>query len=208
MEVILLERIARLGQMGQVVRVKDGFARNFLLPRGKALRATAENRTRFETMKGELEARSSRAQRAKRVKSPTSSTAKASSLYARLRKPVSCSGRCRRAILPAFLRRQALPSPAIRSPSIRRSRRSAGTPYRSRCIRRSNPRSPSLSRATTKKPHALNAARTSRNCVRSRRRKKPQSSRRKRISIRKLPHRSRRARTPKRGNAAPAGDKN
>jgi large subunit ribosomal protein L9 len=58
MEVILLERIPRLGQMGEVVRVKDGFARNFLLPRGKALRATAENRTRFETMKGELEARS------------------------------------------------------------------------------------------------------------------------------------------------------
>lgn len=58
MEVILLERIAKLGQMGDVVRVKDGFARNFLLPRGKALRATAENRTRFETMKSELEARS------------------------------------------------------------------------------------------------------------------------------------------------------
>jgi len=58
MEVILLERIARLGQMGEVVRVKDGFARNFLLPRGKALRATAENRKRFETMKSELEARS------------------------------------------------------------------------------------------------------------------------------------------------------
>ena len=58
MEVILLERVSRLGQMGEVVRVKDGFARNFLLPRGKALRATAENRTRFEAMKGELEARS------------------------------------------------------------------------------------------------------------------------------------------------------
>jgi large subunit ribosomal protein L9 len=58
MEVILLERVARLGQMGDVVRVKDGFARNFLLPRGKALRATDENRTRFETMKSELEARS------------------------------------------------------------------------------------------------------------------------------------------------------
>jgi large subunit ribosomal protein L9 len=58
MEVILLERIAKLGQMGDVVRVKDGFARNFLLPRGKALRATAENRTRFETMKSELETRS------------------------------------------------------------------------------------------------------------------------------------------------------
>jgi len=58
MEVILLERVARLGHMGEVVRVKDGFARNFLLPRGKALRATTENRTRFESMKSDLEARS------------------------------------------------------------------------------------------------------------------------------------------------------
>lgn len=58
MELILLERVARLGQMGDIVRVKDGFARNFLLPRGKALRATAENRTRFETMKSELQVRS------------------------------------------------------------------------------------------------------------------------------------------------------
>lgn len=58
MEVILLERVARLGQMGDVVRVKDGFARNFLLPRGKALRATTENRTRFESMKSELQAKS------------------------------------------------------------------------------------------------------------------------------------------------------
>jgi large subunit ribosomal protein L9 len=57
MEVILLERVGRLGQMGDVVRVKDGFARNFLLPKGKALRATKENRSRFETMKVELEAR-------------------------------------------------------------------------------------------------------------------------------------------------------
>lgn len=57
MEVILLQRIGHLGQMGDVVRVKDGFARNFLLPKGKALRATKENRTRFESMKTELEAR-------------------------------------------------------------------------------------------------------------------------------------------------------
>jgi large subunit ribosomal protein L9 len=57
MEVILLERVAKLGQMGDVVRVKDGFARNFLLPKGKALRATKENRSRFENMKIELEAR-------------------------------------------------------------------------------------------------------------------------------------------------------
>jgi large subunit ribosomal protein L9 len=58
MEVILLERIGRLGQMGDVVRVKDGFARNFLLPRGKALRATADNKKRFEDMKSELQAKS------------------------------------------------------------------------------------------------------------------------------------------------------
>jgi large subunit ribosomal protein L9 len=57
MEVILLQRIGRLGQMGDVVRVRDGYARNFLLPKGKALRATKENRTRFESMKTELEAR-------------------------------------------------------------------------------------------------------------------------------------------------------
>ena len=57
MEVILLERVGKLGQMGDVVRVKDGFARNFLLPRGKALRATADNKTRFEAMKADLEKR-------------------------------------------------------------------------------------------------------------------------------------------------------
>ncbi|MDR6951877.1 large subunit ribosomal protein L9 [Ancylobacter sp. 3268] len=57
MEVILLERVAKLGQMGEVVRVKDGFARNFLLPSGKALRATKDNKTRFESMKAQLETR-------------------------------------------------------------------------------------------------------------------------------------------------------
>jgi large subunit ribosomal protein L9 len=57
MDVILLERIGKLGQMGDVVRVKDGFARNFLLPRGKALRATADNKARFEGMKAELQTR-------------------------------------------------------------------------------------------------------------------------------------------------------
>jgi large subunit ribosomal protein L9 len=57
MEVILLERVAKLGQMGEVVRVRDGFARNFLLKRGKALRATTDNRAKFEGMKAELETR-------------------------------------------------------------------------------------------------------------------------------------------------------
>jgi large subunit ribosomal protein L9 len=57
MEVILLERIGRLGQMGDVVKVKDGYARNFLLPKGKALRATKDNRSRFESMRADLEAK-------------------------------------------------------------------------------------------------------------------------------------------------------
>ena len=57
MQVILLERIGRLGQMGDVVNVKDGFARNFLLPQGKALRATKANRERFEKERAQLEAR-------------------------------------------------------------------------------------------------------------------------------------------------------
>ncbi len=56
MEVILLERIDRLGAMGDVVRVKAGFARNFLLPQGKALRATETNRSRFEREREALEA--------------------------------------------------------------------------------------------------------------------------------------------------------
>jgi large subunit ribosomal protein L9 len=55
MEVILLERVAKLGQMGETVRVKDGFARNFLLPKGKALRATKANKERFEGMRQDLE---------------------------------------------------------------------------------------------------------------------------------------------------------
>lgn len=57
MEVILLERVEKLGQMGDVVNVKPGFARNFLLPKGKALRATDDNKARFESQRAELEAR-------------------------------------------------------------------------------------------------------------------------------------------------------
>jgi large subunit ribosomal protein L9 len=57
MEVILLERVPKLGQMGEKVRVKDGFARNFLLPRGKALRATEKNAKVFEGQRAQLEAR-------------------------------------------------------------------------------------------------------------------------------------------------------
>lgn len=57
MQVILLERVAKLGQMGEVVSVKEGYARNFLLPQGKALRASDANIKAFETQKVQLEAR-------------------------------------------------------------------------------------------------------------------------------------------------------
>ncbi|MEO3387722.1 50S ribosomal protein L9 [Mesorhizobium sp. CAU 1741] len=57
MEVILLERISRLGQMGDTVKVKDGFARNFLLPKGKALRANEGNKKKFEGQRAQLETR-------------------------------------------------------------------------------------------------------------------------------------------------------
>ncbi|MGD0864292.1 MAG: 50S ribosomal protein L9 [Rhizomicrobium sp.] len=57
MQVILLERVEKLGQMGDVVKVKDGFARNFLLPKKKALRATKANEAFFETQRAQLETR-------------------------------------------------------------------------------------------------------------------------------------------------------
>ena len=55
-ELILLERVEKLGQMGQLVKVKPGFARNYLLPQKKAMRATKENLTYFETQRAQLEA--------------------------------------------------------------------------------------------------------------------------------------------------------
>ena len=68
MQVILLERVAKLGQMGETVNVRDGFARNFLLPRGKALRATKGNKEHFETQRAQLEARNlERRQEAEKV---------------------------------------------------------------------------------------------------------------------------------------------
>ncbi|MEM9223047.1 MAG: 50S ribosomal protein L9 [Pseudomonadota bacterium] len=57
MQVILLERVPKLGEMGEEVRVRNGFARNFLLPQGKALRANDENRAKFESQKADLAAR-------------------------------------------------------------------------------------------------------------------------------------------------------
>src|SRR5512143_3253215 len=55
MQVILLEKLANLGQLGEVVKVKDGFARNYLIPHGKAKRATAQNLAEFDKRRAELE---------------------------------------------------------------------------------------------------------------------------------------------------------
>ena len=58
MEIVLLERIQRLGQMGDIVRVKNGYARNYLIPQGKALLATPVNIAKFENQRAEIETRS------------------------------------------------------------------------------------------------------------------------------------------------------
>lgn len=68
LEVILLQRVDKLGQMGEVVKVKPGFARNYLLPQRKALRATKQNRDRFEQQRVQLEAQNlKRREEAERV---------------------------------------------------------------------------------------------------------------------------------------------
>ena len=71
MEVILLERISRLGNMGEKVSVKPGFARNFLIPQGKALPATETNLQKFETQRADLEAKSLDAKKSAEVLSET-----------------------------------------------------------------------------------------------------------------------------------------
>ena len=155
MEVILLERVGKLGQMGDVVRVKDGFARNFLLPKGKALRATKENRSRFETMKTELEARNleqrGEAEKVGKKLDGQSFTvlrqaAEGGQLYGSV-----IAARHRHAGRP----RRASRSTATRSRSTRRSRPSACTRCRSRCIRRSRSRSTSRSPAMPTRPTRL-----------------------------------------------------
>jgi large subunit ribosomal protein L9 len=78
MDVILLERVAKLGQMGEVVSVKDGYARNFLLPQKKALRANEANIKAFEDRKAQLEAATSKRRKRPR-RWPRSSTGSSSS---------------------------------------------------------------------------------------------------------------------------------
>ena len=125
MEVILLQRVPKLGQMGETVKVKDGYARNFLLPSGKALRATKANKERFDPERVQLEAHNLEAQegrgdgrrQARRASLSCSSARRARAASSTARSPPATSAR---PPPPAASR-----SAARRSSSTRRSRHSA-----------------------------------------------------------------------------------
>ena len=107
MEVVLLERIEKLGQMGDVVSVKNGYARNFLLPQGKALRATKGNLARFAEQRAQLEARNLELKqrgRGGRRQAGRSSLHRAS---APRQRPAISTARSRRATSPTPPRRAA-----------------------------------------------------------------------------------------------------
>ncbi len=114
MQVILLERIGRLGQMGDVVTVKDGFARNFLLPQGKALRATEANRKRFERERAQLEARDLELKSEAQGGVGQARRHRASSSSARRATPVSSTARFRPATSPRRSPKAASPSSGAR----------------------------------------------------------------------------------------------
>ncbi len=99
MEVILLERIGRLGHMGDTVKVKDGYARNFLLPQGKALRANEANKKKFEAQRATLEARNNE-RKSSAKQSPRRLTARLSCLSAPRAKPANFMVLFRRVTLP------------------------------------------------------------------------------------------------------------
>ena len=134
MQIILLEKVVNLGGLGDVVKVKDGYARNFLIPQGKAKRATPENLAEFETRRAELEKAQADAlaeaqeqrREARRPDGPDHAEG-------RRGRPAVRLGHQRRHRRGAA-RRRASRSSAPRSACRRgRSRRSAITPSRSRC---------------------------------------------------------------------------
>jgi large subunit ribosomal protein L9 len=135
MEVILLERVPKLGAMGETVRVRDGYARNFLLPQGKALRATSANKEKFERQRAELEARNAERRQSAEVLVGDldgqsfvvlRQAGEAGQLY----------GSVTNRDIAERPRRPAWPSLATRCCLIRRSRRSASMTSRSPCIPR------------------------------------------------------------------------
>ena len=98
-ELILLQRVEKLGQMGDVVKVKPGYARNFLLPQKKALRASKDNRAQFDSSAPSSKRRTSSAAR-KPNASPNASAACPSSSSVRPANPAACTGRSPRATSP------------------------------------------------------------------------------------------------------------
>ena len=136
MDVILLERVDKLGAMGEVVKVKAGYARNYPFPQGKALRATDANKAKLSATASTLEAKSADAAPGRRRAIPASSKARASSSCARPANRASSTARSRPAISPRPRPGPASRSRATRCCSTRRSRRSAST----RCRSRSTPR--------------------------------------------------------------------
>ena len=152
MQVILLERVEKLGQIGDVVKVKDGFARNFLLPQKKALRATKANKARFETQRAQLEASNLETRsEAEKISRQGRRPQGRADPPGRRQRPALRLGQ-RRATSPTRSRPPASPSTGARSCSTGRSRRSACIPCASRCIRRSSSRSPPMSPSRPRKP--------------------------------------------------------
>jgi len=161
MQVILLQRVGRIGQMGDVVNVKDGFARNFLLPQKKALRATKENLAKFEGQRAQLEANN--------LELKKEAEAVAAKLDGQSFITIRSAGdtgqlyglRLPRATSPKSSLLAASPSTATRSSSTSRSRRSDCTAPRSSSTRKCWSPSPSTSPARRKKPIVRPAVRTS-----------------------------------------------
>src|SRR6266566_3299558 len=172
MEVILLERVAKLGQIGDIVRVKDGFARNYLLRKGKALRATKENRSRFEKMRVELEARNlEQKEEAEKIAQKLDGQS-----YTVLRQAAE-GGQLYGSVSPrdiAVLVTEAGFVVSRAQVALQAPIKTIG--WRSRCIPKLRRRSASLSRAMATRRNGLPAVRTS--SSRARRSKRPQQRRR------------------------------
>ena len=137
MEVILLERVAKLGQMGETVKVRAGYARNFLLPRGKALRATKANKKHFETQRAQLEARNLERRKEAEVVGEKLNGQSFIILRQSGETGVLYGSVSTRDLAEIDDRRTASRSTATRSPSTSRSRPSACTTCRSPSTRRS-----------------------------------------------------------------------
>ncbi len=151
MQVILLERIGRLGQMGDIVKVRPGFARNFLLPQNKALRATKENMSRFENERSQLEATNlERKQEAEAVAKKLNGLS-----FVVLRQAGELGPALRLGFDPRYSGTRSppagSPSTACRFSWTARSRTSACTMCASACIRKSRSRSRSTSHALRKR---------------------------------------------------------